>query len=287
MTKDEQYNAISENVPKVYEAGQSSIASLCCNALIGEKTGDVVTVDDVSPINNNLSVVSNIEPNQGEGVPSFDNVLPLSPRTGVTLSVGDGEFSVAFGQEIYGGTFDWSTGVLTIDRAKHIVTETDRWYEAETDSSYKGVDNRHRYELPYSRNPSWLTDFRGSDSVIVDKRLSCSTQKTTTAGDTWYNKEGIASYEVVGKETQRSLYFYLEQYATDFEAFKQAMIGTEIVYGLRNPVTIQLTPQQIEALGEITTLSSDTGDTTVKYNRDINKAFAELQQAIISLGGNV
>ena len=283
MTKDEQYNAISENVPKVYEAGQSSIASLCCNALIGEKTGDVVTVDDVSPINNNLSVVSNIEPNQGEGVPSFDNVLPLSPRTGVTLSVGDGEFSVAFGQEIYGGTFDWSTGVLTIDRAKHIITADDYIYATDTNSSYNGSDNKMRYGIDANGRNPWLSNFIGvNSSSTVDKRLFCSVMPTVTADKTWYKTDGIASYF----RSTNSIYFYSEQYATDPEGFKQAMIGAEIVFGI-TPVTVQLTPQQIEALGEITTLSSDTGDTTVKYNRDINKAFAELQQAIISLGGNV
>jgi hypothetical protein len=38
-----------------------------------------------------------------------------------------------------------------------------------------------------------------------------------------------------------------------------------------------------------TTLLTDTTGVLVKaeYNRDLNKAFAELQQAIISLGGNI
>jgi hypothetical protein len=114
-----------------------------------------------------------------------------------------------------------------------------------------------------------MSDFIGVNSTIVDRKLSCSISPTVSSLDTWNNKEGIST-------TVDSIYFYLEQYATDFEGFKQAIIGAEIVYGLKEPITVQLTPQQIEALGEVTTLSSDTGDTTVKYNRDINKSSQSL-----------
>jgi hypothetical protein len=45
----------------------------------------------------------------------------------------------------------------------------------------------------------------------------------------------------------------------------------------------------IKSIYPSTTLTTDTAGALieVEYNRDINKAFAELQQAIISLGGNV
>ena len=49
------------------------------------------------------------------------------------------------------------------------------------------------------------------------------------------------------------------------------------------------TVEGIKSVYPTTTLMTDTEGVTVnaEYNRDINKAFAELQQAIISLGGNV
>ena len=45
----------------------------------------------------------------------------------------------------------------------------------------------------------------------------------------------------------------------------------------------------VESLYPNTTLMTDTDGVIIdcEYNRDINKAFAELQAAIISLGGNV
>jgi hypothetical protein len=274
----------SEIKPEIKEYVDEKMGNVG-NALIMEKSGASVVFDDVAPNNRSLSVVSTIDPVQGDGVPSLDNPLHLGTRSSATLTVSNEaeskEFYIDFGQEIYGGSFDWATGVLTIDRAKHIIDANDRWIESDTLSYTKGEDERMRYQLPAYLN-KWMSDFIGviGSSAIVDSKLSCSTLPTVSNADAWSNKDGIAT-------TESSIFFYLEQYATDFEGFKQAIIGAEIVYGLKEPITVQLTPQQIEALGEVTTLSSDTGDTTVKYNRDINKAFAEIMQAIISLGGNV
>jgi hypothetical protein len=61
----------------------------------------------------------------------------------------------------------------------------------------------------------------------------------------------------------------------------------KIVYPLQEPIKIQLTPKYIEALKDTTTLYSSMGETSVTYNRDINKVIEELRNAIISLGGNV
>lgn len=68
--------------------------------------------------------------------------------------------------------------------------------------------------------------------------------------------------------------------ATDYEPYKEVQTlspdGNGNVNGL-------------ESVYPCTTLLTDTDGITInaEYNRDINKAFAELQQAIISLGGNV
>lgn len=252
------------------------------NTLSAEKSGAAVVLDDVSPNHRSLAVVSLIHPARAEGVPSFENPLPLSARSGMTLTVSDGtesrELSVSFGQDIYGGTLDWSTGVLTVDRALHVITEKDVWGENNTSTSVNGQDQRKRYTLNKYSN-KWMENCRFLKSTF-DNKLFCSVAPTIEGDYTYYQSEGIGT-GVSG------FYFYFEQYATDFEGFKQAMLGAEIVYAITNPVTVQLTPQQIEALGEVTTLQSDAGETSVTYSRDINKAFEELRQAIISLGGNV
>ena len=68
--------------------------------------------------------------------------------------------------------------------------------------------------------------------------------------------------------------------ATDYEPYKECAEYTPASDGTVNGVT---------SLYPNTTLMTDTEGVIIdcEYNRDINKAFAELQQAIISLGGNV
>lgn len=68
--------------------------------------------------------------------------------------------------------------------------------------------------------------------------------------------------------------------ATDYEPYITPTEYTPTADGTVNGVT---------SLCPITTLMTDTEGVIIdcEYNRDINKAFAELQQAIISLGGNI
>ena len=68
--------------------------------------------------------------------------------------------------------------------------------------------------------------------------------------------------------------------ATAYEPYKTPTEYTPTADGTVSGVT---------SLYPTTTLMTDTEGTIIdaEYNRDINKAFAELQQAIISLGGNV
>ena len=67
--------------------------------------------------------------------------------------------------------------------------------------------------------------------------------------------------------------------ATTFEPYQ----------GQTYPPAADVIVSGVKSLYPITTLMTDTEGVIIEaeYNRDINKAFAELQQAIISLGGNV
>lgn len=56
MEFKEQIQRILENVPKVYEAGKSSISQEVSNALKGNASGSIVALKDVSPLEHNLGV---------------------------------------------------------------------------------------------------------------------------------------------------------------------------------------------------------------------------------------
>ena len=68
--------------------------------------------------------------------------------------------------------------------------------------------------------------------------------------------------------------------ATEYESYKTPTEYTPSADG---------TVSGVKSLYPTTTLMTDTEGAIIEaeYNRDINKAFAELQQAILSMGGNV
>ena len=115
--------------------------------------------------------------------------------------------TLPFGQTVYGGTLDWTTGVLTVTHVEI--------------ASYAGEP------LP----GAWISD--------------------------------------------RDVY---SQGATP-------TTGAQVVYELSDPITIQLTPQEILALSGTNTLYTDTGDTAVSGRADPNTIIQQLAARIAALEG--
>ncbi|OUN23673.1 hypothetical protein B5G34_00835 [Flavonifractor sp. An82] len=61
--------------------------------------------------------------------------------------------------------------------------------------------------------------------------------------------------------------------------------NVQIVYKIENPITIQLTPQEIIALSGTNTIYTDTGDTTVSGRADPNTIIQQLATRIAALEG--
>lgn len=197
-----------------------------------------------------LQVVSHIEPIQkGSGVASPSNVRSFSPRSNVTLTRNDEKISAEFGQTIYGGNLDWNTGVLTIDRAIY----TFDGKESYTALSCKGSTNK-RYRMVWDEYGGRLLD----KMKFSNDKVLCSKLPTIDSSDTYYMVDGFG----VGESSSR-IWFYCDQYATDAAGFKAMMKGAQLVYELKNPKTVQLTPHEIGVLTGLNTLRSDTGDTEV------------------------
>ena len=79
---------------------------------------ETVAVDDMTKAEVSLSPIQS-----GSGDPSPTNVRPITGHTGATLKIGaeyptaDREYTSSFGQTVYGGTFDWVSGKLTVEWA--------------------------------------------------------------------------------------------------------------------------------------------------------------------------
>lgn len=284
------------------------------NALIDEKRGSSVVLDDLSPLTKDVSVTSFIATSQANGDPAPDNALPILPKLGISLNVSNAtegkEYLISFGQEVYGGTFNWETGILTIDTfivKVNGVMYSD--YVADHNLEYQGSWDQNK-EMSADGYPCFVFPLRKELFPVVDtsrrKEAKCSHFINYHAKyDS--NVQG-ASKKVVGfngysQQDAYNNYFYFKVndtfltsrgYSADTNGWCQYLKDiyaegnpVQLAYKMYSPIKVKLTPRQVKALAGETTFVSDTGDTHVKYNRDINAAVDELRQAIISLGGNL
>jgi len=142
---------------------------------------------------------------------------------------------------VYGGTVDVVSGVLTVDRAM-VDLGTLTWTKIKTSGDHW-------------RFWAMLNTMRLLGQIIS------SQYRQISAAEQYMGAQGIAN--------QASASYVLamvsdERYA-DAVAFKTAMSGVQLVYELANPITHQLTPQQIQMLKGSNTLWSDADDLTLTY----------------------
>ena len=215
----------------------------------------------------------------GSGDPSPTNVRPISGRDGVEVTQnGAAAVSVEFPETpgtVYGGVMDFKTGVLTVT---------------------------HRYRT-LNGSESWSTWNNTLHSVrlIVSDMMG---QETGDPSDSWTEEDGAAcdSLPVVAdrsfglrfyKQTQRIYVYWAESIdpsitsAPTWRAWL-AEHPINVVYPLAEPVTYQLTPQEMPLLAAGTnSFAADTGGVTVTYysapDDPTNPSVQSLQSSPVSL----
>lgn len=153
-------------------------------------------------------------------------------------------YTIAIGSTIYGGTVDFDSGVMTVDRAiVDLGTLT-----------YAYVDNWHDVNLFYTSV--------SADMKTTGRNALCSNYEIVAASDfgdkrMYINNPYISQNENIGVS---------DTSYNDATTFKTAMDGVQLVYELATPTTIQLTPQQIQLLKGQNTLTASTGQISVTVN---------------------
>ena len=230
-----------------------------------EASGPVVTCSPVEGYP--LHVVSQIMPLQeGSGDPSPENVRPISGWTEATLTHNDTPITLPFGQTVDGGTLDWTTGVMTVS------------------SIFLRLDTTYRIDL---------YQYQGKNGVLFSAPLLYGSSRI----------EGICSHEICTNQGSipNKSYIWLGvdnqivywigvldalglSTVDEFKTWLNTQ-NVQIVYPMEEPVTIQLTPQEILALSGTNTIYTDTGDTTVSGRADPNTIIQQLATRIAALEG--
>ena len=157
--------------------------------------------------------------------------------------------NIQLGQTVYGGTLDVVSGVLTVDY-EHLLFDGSEGWNLQSINSH-GIAN---FNLTAS-TPGYTTPVD-----LICNRLSLQTSiiaETTT--------EGIMPAGGV------NIYVRLNSSkASTVAEFKQwlASNNVEVVYKIRTPLTIQLTPHEVTALLGSNNIWADSGDSEVTYRAD-------------------
>ncbi|MBQ3252164.1 MAG: hypothetical protein IJB02_02855 [Oscillospiraceae bacterium] len=180
-------------------------------------------------------------------------------------------FTFDLGQTVYGGAINWATGELTCTH-KGMAMKGLGWYVVGAMICAPLADGIRSGSIGV---PCWCNMYATATTTQEVNGIINGTNTKITVGS---NLIDIGCMVAVGNPQGLSV-----------SDFKTALSKNDalLVYQLAEPVTIQLTPQEIFALSGVNTLYSDTGDTAVTGREAPASVFEKLTNAVIALGGNV
>ena len=234
-------------------------SALFSNALKGKKSGGIVAMSDISPLGHTLNVraVGAVKVKKlGKNLIPYPYANTTRTENGVTFTDnGDGSI-------IINGTPTIDTGFMMRSAANPLILNV---------GSYRmslNADKQTNASV-YASTASGLTISSNANNAT---NITESTQTTYISiiakGGTTYDNVKVSPQLEIGTAT------------TEYEPYIEP-----VEYAVNADGTVE----GVTSIYPTTTLLTDTAGAVidVEYNRDINKAFAELYNAIISLGGNV
>lgn len=255
--------------------------SLFSNALKGKKSGGIVAMSDISPVEHTLGVrvrSKNLIPFPYKSLRGVLGKGSSDTHNGITYTVNDdGSITMngtATGASIFylnSSAYSWKLqpGKYVFDK----VANSKYYYAVTLKDDVTGSTT----ELTNNYDHKGRTIELANETTVSTYRISIA-QGTTVSNLTVYPQ-----IEAGTVPTEYS------PYVPDISAVKMKKYADEPDAAIEYPVNADGTVDGVTSIYPTTTLATDTAGAVidVEYNRDINKAFAELYNAIISLGGNV
>ena len=170
----------------------------------------------------------------------FKPMIVASDVTDATYEQYEGNtYTINLGGTIYGGALDVGTGVLTVDRAIVDIGTLNWTYNSSENDFASNIQGRR----------------------IGRFNIICDTYKTVAMRATEIDKalEGANGTTAI---------FIRDTSYSDVNSFKSAMSGVMLVYELAEPITVQLSPQEVTSILGQNNIWSDAGDVEVEYRAD-------------------
>lgn len=239
------------------------------NALKGSVSGEEVRLNGVSPIEHEIKIKLTAESNYSDfsGVTLKrygKNLLPYPYKnTNIDYTFNGINYKVkSDGTVVLNGTANAQSYFIL---AEPVVLNKGVYYLSGCPSGGQG--STYNIYFQYDNYSYYKADYGSGVKIDINEKKNCAVAINIGKNTTVSNLIFKPMLEVGSK-------------LTDFEERRTAVAYTPAADG---------TVSGVKSLCPTTTLMTDTEGVIIEseYNRDINKAFAELQAAIISLGGNV
>lgn len=179
---------------------------------------------------------------------------PYEPYTGSTTDI-------ALPETVYGGTLDVETGVVTVDRALITLDRSKLILRTNT------VNGKAFYEM---MNMNLFYPAPAGNQAYVDANTRCNVAR-------------IVEPYGGGEESEYLIYVLGDNRIRTSVALYDSDADIKICYPIKDPYTIQLTPQQITALSGTNTIYSDAGTLTVTGREDPRHTIVTLTDRIAAL----
>lgn len=188
---------------------------------------------------------------EGEGDPSLDNVRPIRGWSSLTLTRNDDTYTQALPETVYGGSYNWATGELTIESILVTFDGTEQW----------------RY------NPAYRGFYTsGGKPYIADKVVPVLNRYTGRIGlsnlPNGYAAISVGSPDWIICVRDDTYEGDIHRFKTALAQWAEAQMPLQLVRVLKEPIVVRLDSHPIPALPGVNTLQSDCGDTTVSGRED-------------------
>ena len=165
-------------------------------------------------------------------------------------------YTTDFGQTVYGGTLDWNTGVLTVDRAAESLTS------AKLNSVTDAGTSTQMFVIGINN-----ASFDGY--ATNDAPVSSHYKGVKWYSNPWNVNHSISYYSQNNLRIRDSRFGSISDYGAYIDAQSTAGTPVQVAYKLETPTVIRLSPVQIAALSGTNTLVSDCGDTRAAGRTDM------------------
>ena len=159
--------------------------------------------------------------------------------------------TIQLGDTIYGGTVDVTNGVMTVNRMTVDLGELMWRYRSDVGEGLFSTTNVNDYKY------------------TPDTNAICSALKYdgTVGGIALVTTDKSVCFYYAAGSPERLIYVYDTDYS-DAVSFKNAMDGVKLCYELAQPITVQLTPEQLTTLLGTNNIWSDADSVSVDYVAD-------------------